>query len=113
MKSLLPKEQMDQAARSSKQCLAEGATQGTSLKGYIKMIGITHGSFEELLEDYEVGQRIFLREDSRNKMSNLKIHGKIKTNLVGCRSGLTGRSRKACGRNPTGVRISPPPPPFA
>ena len=47
------KEQMDQAARSAKQCIAEGAAQGTSLKGYIKMLGITRGSLEELLEDYK------------------------------------------------------------
>lgn len=47
------KEQMDQAARTSKQCIAEGATQGTSLKGYIKMLGVSRGSYEELLEDYK------------------------------------------------------------
>lgn len=44
---------MDQAARSSKQCLVEGAMQGTSLKGYIKMLGVSRGSYEELLEDYK------------------------------------------------------------
>lgn len=27
--------------------------QGTSLKGYIKMLGVSRGSWEELLEDYE------------------------------------------------------------
>lgn len=47
------RQQMDQAARSSKQCIAEGAMQGTSLKGYIKMLGVTRGSYEELLEDYK------------------------------------------------------------
>ncbi|EKE10862.1 MAG: hypothetical protein ACD_15C00191G0008 [uncultured bacterium] len=46
------RQQMDQAARSSKQCIVEGAMQGTSLKGYIKMLGVSRGSFEELLEDY-------------------------------------------------------------
>lgn len=46
------KEQMDQAARSSKQCIAEGASQGTSLKAYIKMLGVSRGSYEELREDY-------------------------------------------------------------
>ena len=46
------KEQMDQASRSSKQCIAEGAMQGTSLKGYIKMLGVSRGSYEELREDY-------------------------------------------------------------
>lgn len=47
------KEQMDQAARSGKQNIAEGASQGTSLKGYIKLTGIARGSEEELLEDYK------------------------------------------------------------
>lgn len=52
------RQQMDQAARSSKQCIAEGATQGTSLKNYIKMLGITRGSYEELLEDYKDQARL-------------------------------------------------------
>lgn len=47
------KEQMDQAARSGKQNIAEGASQSTSLKGYIKLVGIARGSLEELLEDYK------------------------------------------------------------
>lgn len=47
------REQMVGAARSAKQCIAEGATQGTSLKGYIKMVGISRGSLEELLKDFE------------------------------------------------------------
>lgn len=47
------RQQMDQAARSSKQCIAEGAMQGTSLKGYMKMLGVSRGSYEELLEDYK------------------------------------------------------------
>lgn len=46
------REQMDQAARSGKQNIAEGASQGTSLKGYIKLLGVARGSFQELLEDY-------------------------------------------------------------
>lgn len=51
--NLRTREQMVQAARSAKQCIAEGAMQGTSLKGYIKMLGVTRGSLEELLEDYK------------------------------------------------------------
>lgn len=47
------RQQMDQAARSSKQCIVEGAMQGTSLRGYIKMLGVSRGSWEELLEDYK------------------------------------------------------------
>ena len=50
---LRQREQMIQAARSAKQCIAEGATQKTSLKGYIKMLGISRGSLEELLKDYQ------------------------------------------------------------
>ena len=43
---------MVQAARSSKQCIVEGYLQ-KSLKGYIKLLGVTRGSNEELLKDYE------------------------------------------------------------
>lgn len=45
------REQMFQAGRSSKQCLLEGYTQ-EGLSGYIKLTGISHGSNEELREDY-------------------------------------------------------------
>jgi four helix bundle suffix protein len=44
-------DQMVQAARSSKQCIPEGYMQN-SLKGYIKLLGVTRGSYEELLQDY-------------------------------------------------------------
>lgn len=47
------REQMIGAARSAKQCIAEGAMQGTSFKNYIKMVGISRGSLEELLKDYQ------------------------------------------------------------
>lgn len=50
--NLRTREQMVQAARSSKQCIPEGYLQ-RSLKGYIKLLGVTRGSFEELLKDYE------------------------------------------------------------
>lgn len=46
------RDQMFQAGRSSKQCLVEGYTQ-ESLKGYIYLAGIAHGSNEELGEDYK------------------------------------------------------------
>lgn len=52
IKSWKLREQIIGAARSAKQCIAEGATQGTSLKGYIKMVGVSRGSLEELLKDY-------------------------------------------------------------
>lgn len=46
------REQMEHAIRSSKQCIAEGYSQGTSLKGYIKLLGVSKGSLEELKLDY-------------------------------------------------------------
>ena len=59
-------DQMVQAGRSGKQNIAEGYSQGTSLKGYIKLLGIAKGSIQELLEDYED----FLRQ------RNLPLWGK-------------------------------------
>lgn len=47
------REQMEGAARSGKQNIVEGASQGTSLKGYIKLLGVALGSLKELYEDYE------------------------------------------------------------
>jgi len=47
------REQIEGAARSGKQNIAEGASQGTSLKGYIKLLGVALGSLKELSEDFE------------------------------------------------------------
>lgn len=44
---------MIQAGRSGKQNICEGYSQGTSLKRYLKLLGIAKGSIQELLEDYE------------------------------------------------------------
>jgi restriction system protein len=44
-------DQMDQAARSGMQNIAEG-NQQESLAGYIKLSGVARGSLEELLNDY-------------------------------------------------------------
>lgn len=44
-------DQMVQAARSGMQNIAEGNKQ-QSLKGYIKLSGVSRGSFEELLNDF-------------------------------------------------------------
>lgn len=46
------KDQMEQAGRSGKQNIAEGYLE-KSLKMYIKLVGVSRGSFGELLEDYE------------------------------------------------------------
>lgn len=76
---------MIHAARSAKQCIAEGATQGTSLKGYIKMLGVSRGSLEELLEDYlDISRQkkiiILLRGDKRVEMvKKVSLEGKIIT----------------------------------
>lgn len=44
-------DQMIQAARSGKQNIVEGSLE-KSLKGYIKLLGVSRASFGELLEDY-------------------------------------------------------------
>lgn len=44
-------DQMVQAARSGMQNILEGYSQ-ESLSGYIKLVGVSHGSLEELLRDY-------------------------------------------------------------
>lgn len=49
-------DQMVQAARSGKQNIAEGYLE-KSLKMYIKLLGVSRGSFGELLEDYEDSAR--------------------------------------------------------
>lgn len=46
------KDQMVQAARSGKQNIAEGYLQ-RSLEGRIKLLGVSRGSLEELLNDYQ------------------------------------------------------------
>ena len=45
------KDQMEQAARSGKQNIAEGYLQ-RSLEGRLKLLGVARGSLEELLNDY-------------------------------------------------------------
>lgn len=45
-------DQMDQAGRSGKQNIAEGYTM-QSLESYIKLLGVSQGSFKELSADFE------------------------------------------------------------
>lgn len=45
-------DQMDQAGRSGKQNISEGYSL-ESLESYIKLLGVTNGSFKELSSDYE------------------------------------------------------------
>ncbi len=63
------KDQMEQAARSGKQNIAEGYTV-QSLESYIKLCGVAHGSMKELSIDYEDYLRqnnleIWEKEDSK------------------------------------------------
>lgn len=50
------RDQMVQAGRSGTQNIPEGYKQ-QSLKGYIKLAGVSRGSFEELLKDYKAFAR--------------------------------------------------------
>lgn len=66
---LRQRDQMVQAARSGKQNIVEGYS-FNSLKGYIKLLGISRGSLEELLEDFldlarRWGIELWEKDDSR------------------------------------------------
>ncbi len=65
------KDQMEQAARSGKQNIAEGASV-QSLEGYIKLLGVAEGSIRELAVDYED----FLRQ--RNLLIWGKDNGRVR-----------------------------------
>ncbi len=65
------KDQMEQAARSGKQNIAEGYLQ-KSLEGRIKLLGVARGSLEELLNDYldflrQRGLKLWDKESSSAK----------------------------------------------
>lgn len=47
---LRTREQMVQAARSGKQNIVEGASQGTSLKGYIKLCGVARETVNIMID---------------------------------------------------------------
>src|SRR3989338_7495800 len=66
-------DQMIQAARSGKQNIIEAVGESdTTKKGEIKLLGVSKGSFEELLADYED----FLRQ------RNLPIYPKTHPNIT-------------------------------
>lgn len=72
IKDLKLSSQMNGAARSGKQCIAEGSiNSGTSKKLEIKLIGNARGSYGELLEDYEdfLRQRNLKLWEKENKTS--------------------------------------------
>lgn len=65
------RDQMDQAARSGKQNIAEGYLQ-KSLEGRIKLMGVSRGSLEELLNDYldflrQRGLRLWPKDSEKAK----------------------------------------------
>lgn len=71
------KDQMEQAARSGKQNIPEGYLQ-RSLETRIKLLGVSRGSFEELLNDYidflrQRGIEVWKMEDSRAR----EVRGKV------------------------------------
>lgn len=74
------KDQMEQAARSGKQNIAEGYLE-KSLKGYIYLLGIAYASLGELLEDYEDflrqrGLKIWEKDDPRiREFRDLRVFG--------------------------------------
>lgn len=78
--SMRTRSQMEQAARSGKQNIAEGYLE-KSLKGYIYLLGISYASLGELLEDYEdfLRQRklqLWDKEDPRvKKFREFRVFG--------------------------------------
>jgi len=72
-------EQMTQAARSMKQNIPEGYSE-TSLKSYIKLLGVSRGSVVELIEDYQDflrlrGLKIWDKNDPRVlKIRDIRVY---------------------------------------
>jgi len=52
IKSYRTRDQMNQAARSGKQCIVEGSLEN-SVEGNLKLTGVAKASYGELLEDYK------------------------------------------------------------
>ena len=77
-------DQMVQAARSIKQNIAEGLTDGqTSFETEIKLLGIAKGSNQELLEDYHD----YLKQHGLNEWSKTELlHGRYDKLLAYCRT---------------------------
>ncbi len=75
------RDQMEQAARSGMQNIAEGSKQ-QSLKGYIKLAGVSRGSLEELLNDYKAFARqnnltIYTPERAKKEIKEIEEIWKI------------------------------------
>lgn len=71
-------DQMKQAARSTKQNIAEGLTDGqTSFEVEIKLLGIAKGSNQELLEDYQ--DYLKHHEEKEWAETNIERYNKLRT----------------------------------
>lgn len=78
-------DQMVQAARSTKQNIAEGSTDGrTSTETELKLLGIARGSNQELLEDYrDYLKRKGMKEWFRNNERFDRLHSFCKEHTLG------------------------------
>jgi len=70
-------DQMNQGARSGKQCIAEAYLQ-KSMEGRIKLLGVSRGSYEELLNDYQD----FLRQARLKFWEKNSVEAQTVRNLV-------------------------------
>lgn len=87
IKSYRTKEQMDHAARSGKQNIAEGSeVSRTSKKSEIKLLGVAHASLCELAEDYED----YLRQNNLPIWTKESTEALKARNLVYTRTSKTG-----------------------
>jgi len=81
------RDQMEQAARSGMQNIAEGSKQ-QSLKGYIRLAGVSRGSLEELLNDYKAfarqhGLQVWPPERAKREIGEIReIWGIINKNPI-------------------------------
>ena len=81
------KDQMEQAARSGRQNIAEGSkASGTSKKTEIKLTNVARASLEELLLDYEDFLRqnkleLWKKENPKAKMVRNLVYDKNRSNL--------------------------------
>ncbi len=81
------KDQMEQAARSGRQNIAEGSkASGTSKKTEIKLTNVARASLEELLLDYEDFLRqnkleLWTKENPKAKMVRNLVYDKNRSNL--------------------------------
>lgn len=77
------KDQMEQGARSGKQNIPEGYLQ-QSLEGRIRLLGVSRGSLEELLNDYidylrQNGLKIWLPNSSEGKKVRALAYKNVKS----------------------------------